>query len=154
MRDDSSETRERTKALAGAYLALISAGKLDEWIELWTEDGVLEFPFAPKGRQRVYRGRAEILAYMKAAVGKLTVDAVETARTYAMEDPLVAVVELTIRGRTAAGRPYHQSYVMFFETENGKLARYREYWNPLASMEAFGEGWASAFGSPEPEATS
>ena len=47
-------------------------------------------------------------------------------------------MEMTINGTaTQTGRPYNQRYVVVAETKDGKLAHYREYWNPLISAEAF-----------------
>ena len=124
---EETRARKNTEKLVEAYQALIAAGRLDEWIELWAEDGVLEFPFAPKERRHAYHGRAEILAYMRAAIGRMAIEGVERVKNYQMLDPQIAVVEATIRGRTSLGRPYNQSYVIFFETEDGKLKHYREY---------------------------
>lgn len=71
-------------------------------------------------------------------------------RLFPMLDPAVAVVEVTIRGHNpGTGAPYNQSYVLFFETAGGKLRRYREYWNPLISIDAMGGdrgAWVSHFG--------
>ena len=36
------------------------------------------------------------------------------------------------------GLPYEQDYVMVIEAKDGKIIRYREYWNPLPAIEAFG----------------
>ena len=122
-----------------------------EWIELWAEDGELEFPFAPGGRQRTYRGKAEILAYMSAASGRVAVDSLAHVRLHPMLDPKAAVVELAIEGHVPeSGATYNQVYVLFFETRAGKLWRYREYWNPLISIDAMGgrETWTERFGSP------
>jgi len=33
-------------------------------------------------------------------------------------------------------KPYNQQYVIVAEARDGKLAHYREYWNPLVSAEA------------------
>lgn len=42
-------------------------------------------------------------------------------------DPRVATVEISIKGHlTSNGSSYDQRYVFVFETENGKLKRYRE----------------------------
>ncbi|MEI9991288.1 MAG: nuclear transport factor 2 family protein [Rhizomicrobium sp.] len=144
------DIRARTLQLVGAYRTLMAEGRWDAWIDLWCEDGVLEFPFAPAGRRPTYRGRRDILDYMKAASGKIAIDAVARARIFPMQDPTVAVAEFAIKGRAlSTGAPYDQRYVVFFETRDGKLAHYREYWNPLVSMAAFGEGWATAFGAPQ-----
>ena len=119
---------------------------------------VLDFPFAPVGRQRTYRGKREILAYMRATPGRVSIDGVDKIRFFAMHDPEIAVAELTVKGHIpATGAPYNQSYVLFFEARRGKLWRYREYWNPLVSIDAMGgerEDWASGFGSPAPEGIS
>jgi len=147
------DIRQATLALVSQYQALLGQGRWDDWIALWAEDGELDFPFAPAGRQRVYRGRAEILAYMKAASGKMIIEGVERARLFPAQDPAVAVAEFTIRGHAVAdGAPYNQSYVLVFETEDGLLKRYREYWNPLVSIDAFGgrDAWTANFGSPQP----
>jgi ketosteroid isomerase-like protein len=54
------------------------------------------------------------------------------------QDPNVVIVEMTIRGRAVeTDKPYNQQFVIVAETRDGKLARYREYWNPLVSAEAF-----------------
>lgn len=144
MGTEDEATRARILQMIGAYRTLMEQGNWDQWIDLWAEDAVLEFPFSPPGRQRAYTGKAQILAYMKAAACRVGVDGTTALNLIPAQDPNVAVVELSTRGRAIpTGRPFNQSYVIVFETKEGKLWRYREYWNPLVSIEAFGEGWAS-----------
>ncbi|MGL5059994.1 MAG: nuclear transport factor 2 family protein [Microcoleus sp.] len=38
----------------------------------------------------------------------------------------------------ATNRHYQQDYVMRLETKDGKIVRYREYWNPIPALEAWG----------------
>jgi hypothetical protein len=149
--EDEGAVREATLRVVRDYQTLLGQKRWDEWSELWAEDGELCFPFAPPGRQSTYRGRAEIRAYMS-AVGRVAVDALESVRLYPMQDPHIAVVELGTKGHaTATGAPYDQTYVLFFETKDGKLWRYREYWNPMVSIDALGgrEAWTEGFGSPD-----
>jgi hypothetical protein len=135
---NADDVRKNTLELVQSYQRLISQQRFDEWIELWAEDGTCEFPFAAEGVQRVYAGKAEILAYMAATAGKIAIDSIAHFRVHAMLDPEVAAVELAINGRAVAtGRPYNQRYVAFVEVKNGKIWRYREYWNPLIALEAF-----------------
>lgn len=151
MASTDDEIRAATFALVSAYQTLLGQGRWEEWIALWAEDGELDFPFAPKGRQRTYRGKAQILAYMSATPGRVAVDALDQVRAMPMLDPAMAVVELTIKGHIPkTGAAYDQAYVLFFETKGGKLWRYREYWNPLVSIDAIGDrqAWAEGFGSP------
>jgi hypothetical protein len=152
MNSNDDERRAATLKLMGDYQTLIGQRRFDEWIELWAEDGVLEFPYAPAGRRHAYQGKADILAYMKHATGRVAADSVEQMRISPMLDPSMAVVELSFKGRALANdAPYNQSLVLFFEVQDGKLKRYREYWNPLATIDAIGdrETWAAGFGFPE-----
>jgi len=52
---------------------------MDQRIELWADDGMLEFPSCPAGRKRSYHGKPEILAYMSGTSGKIAVDGIEHA---------------------------------------------------------------------------
>jgi ketosteroid isomerase-like protein len=146
------ERRVATQTLMGAYMTLLSQRRYEEWIELWADDGIMEYPYAPAGRRRTYHGKADILAYIKHASGRVAADAVEHMRVFPMQDPDIAVLEMTIKGRAiTSDTPYNQSFVIFFELRDGKLRRHREYWNPLVTMDAMGgrEAWTSGFGFPE-----
>lgn len=152
MSSNDDERRAETLKLMSAYQTLLGQRRYDEWIELWAEDGVLEFPYAPAGRRRAYHGKADILAYMKHATGRVAADSVEQMRISPMLDPGMAVVELSIKGRVLTNdAPYNQSFVIFFEVQDGKLRRHREYWNPLVTIDAIGDrdAWAAGFGFPE-----
>jgi uncharacterized protein len=152
MSSSEDDARAATLRLVSAYGALLGQKRWDEWIELWAEDGELRFPFAPLGRKSICRGRAEILAYMSAA-GRVVADTHETVRLYPMQNPHIAVMELTVKGHTpSTGAPYNQTFVLFLETKGGKIWRYREYWNPLVTIDALGgrETWTDGFGSPDP----
>ncbi len=144
--------RAVTLALVQDYLRLLSAQQWEPWIALWAEDGELEFPYAPSGRRRLYQGKPHILAYMQGTSGKVAVDGIAYSRVLPMLDPRLACMELGIQGHVPTnGVRYDQTYVAMFETKGGQLWRYREYWNPLISMDAFGgrEAWTNAFGNPE-----
>lgn len=146
--------RATTSRIVEQFLLLLAEQRWDAWIAMWAEDGVLEFPFAPPGRRSRYVGKADILAYMKAAVGKMKVDTIDYYEIYPMRDPSMICMEMGLRGHiVATGAPLHQKYVSIFQTSEGRLLNYREYWNPIASMDAHGgrEAWTAAFGSPEQE---
>lgn len=136
--DDEQAVRERTLAVVQAYQQLLASRRFDEWIELWDDEGVCEFPFAAPDRPRRLQGKAELLAYMEQYPSRITIDGVDELRVHPCADPQVVVVEITIRGTAVeTGRPYPQQYVVIAETSDGKLVHYREYWNPLVSAEAF-----------------
>lgn len=146
------EIRADTLRIMTAYQNLIAEKRWDQWSELWAENAVCEFPYAPLGRKNAYVGKAEILAYMSGTTAKVAVDGVDSMRVHPALDPHVVIVEVTIRGHVPiTGVAYHQTYVSIFEVKNSKLQRYREYWNPLVSIDAQGgdrEAWAHGFGAP------
>jgi len=154
MSSNDDERRAATLKVMSDYQTLLGQRRYDEWVELWADDGVLEFPYAPAGRRRAYQGKADILAYMKRATGRVAMDSVEKMRIFPMLEPDIAVVELSFKGRVLENdAPYNQSLVIFFEVQDGKLQHYREYWNPLITIDAIGDRdkWTEGFGFPEDE---
>jgi uncharacterized protein len=137
---DSSDqaTRDATATLMTNYQTLIRQQRFDDWIALWDDDGVCEFPFALPGRPRLLRGKKAIYDYMIETPNRVTVLGIEEMTIHQGHDPHVLIVELSITGTaTETGKPYNQQFVIVAQSKNGKLAHYREYWNPLVSMEAF-----------------
>ncbi len=154
MSQDAETERAAFQRTLQSYLQLFSQQRWDEWIDLWTEGGVLEFPFAPPGRRRRYVGKPAILAYMKPLAGRMKIDEVEDFHVRPMLDPAMSCLEMGVKGRIlATGGPYNQKYISIVEMKGGKVSLYREYWNPIVSMDANGgrEAWTAAFGSPEAE---
>lgn len=138
MSAQDDKVREQTLALARSYMTLLKDRRFDEWIELWADDGICEFPYALEGR-RLLEGKQDIYAYMTSYPELMAIDSVAEMRVHSMLDPEIAAVELAINGRAlATGRPYNQRYVIFIEAKGGRIWRYREYWNSLISIEAFG----------------
>jgi len=136
MTDDESP-RLTTLTLMQQYQTLLTEARFDEWIELWADDRVCEFPFAGPERPRLLQGKEQILAYMTDYPSRISIDGVNELRVHPALDPNVVVVEMTIRGRAVeTDKPYNQQYVIVAEARDGKLAHYREYWNPLVSAEA------------------
>jgi uncharacterized protein len=156
--EDTKNERAAIQHILQSYLYLFSQQRWDEWIDLWSDDGVLEFPFAPPGRRRRYVGKADILAYMKPVAmrmaGRVKVAGVEYFHVHPMFNPTMSCLEMGVKGRVVeTGALYDQKYISIIETKGGKLSCYREYWNPIVSMDANGGrgAWTAAFGSPELE---
>jgi len=135
---DEQEVRNQTVAVMQAYQTLLTEQRFDEWIELWADDGICEFPFATEGRPKRLNGKREILEYMSRYPGRISLEGVDEFKVHLGLDPRVLVVEMTIRATaTPTGRRYDQQLVIVGETNDGKLVHYREYWNPVI--------WAAAF---------
>ena len=156
MSQDAENERARIQHVLQLYMSLYAQQRWDEWIDLWADDGVLEFPFAPAGRRSRYAGKPDILAYMTATAarmaGRIEVEGLEYFRIHPMLEPTTICLEMGVKGQVLeTGAPYHQRYISIIETKGGKISLYREYWNPIASRDANGgrEAWTSAFGSAE-----
>ena len=159
MNQDIASQDADIQGILQRYMAFYAQQSWDAWIDLWADDGVLEFPFAPPGRRGRYAGKADILAYMKATsarmTGRIKSEGLDYFRVHPMRDPGAVCLEMAVKGRVLeTGAPYSQKYIAIVETKGGKIALYREYWNPLVSMDAQGgrEAWTAAFGSPEGDA--
>ena len=134
---DDEAIRLETLTLMQQYQRLLTEARFGEWIELWADDGVCEFPFASPGRPRLLQGKEQILAYMTAYPSRIFIEGVDKLRVHPALDPNVVVVEMTIKGRVVeTEKPYNQQYVIVAETRDGKLTHYREYWNPFVLAEA------------------
>ena len=147
MEENMNQIEEQRKLAldkAQLYLKLLQSQDWEKWIELWAEDAILEFPYAPKNRPSVYRGKKDILTYMSSTTRSIVVDSVADLIISPMLEPTKIVIELTINGHLISnGAQYNQRYVTFFEFEYGKIKHYREYWNPLVTIDAYGsyEAW-------------
>ncbi|MGD0700500.1 MAG: hypothetical protein ABSA02_11515 [Trebonia sp.] len=61
--------------------------------------------------------------------------------THQTLDPDVAVIEMTATGKLKdTGEPYDQSYVVVLTARDGRITRYRDYWNPLKALKPVAGG--------------
>ena len=52
-------------------------------------------------------------------------------------DPDTAIIEWAASGHVkSTGAPYEMSYVVVLTLVDGKMALYRDYWNPLTVLDA------------------
>lgn len=109
-----------------------------DFLEMMAEDAVMEFPYSPEGIVRRLRGRAEVAAHLSGLGQLLDLHGV-TAATVHGGAANVVVLEFEGFGQgRATGRPYEQRYVSVITLADGYITSYRDYWNPLAVLEAMG----------------
>jgi ketosteroid isomerase-like protein len=107
------------------------------WADLCHENVLAEFPFAPKGSPTRIEGRAALYDYLKGYPDFIEVRTLPTLRIYPTDDATVAIAEWSASGQVIGnGNPYEMSYATFVTFRDGLILNYREYWNPLAFMEA------------------
>ncbi|MEU4270069.1 nuclear transport factor 2 family protein [Streptomyces sp. NPDC026092] len=120
-------------------LRLLLDKDIPGWVGLWAEDGVMEFPFAPPGMPSRLDGREAIAAYMRPYPDSIDVHDFPEAdlRIHETTEPRTIVVEMRGVGRLVEGdHPFDMTYIAVVTVEDGRFTSYRDYWNPLAVLDA------------------
>lgn len=113
---------------------------VDGWVDHWAEDGRIEFPFAPAGYVTKVEGKSAIADYMASFPDKFDFRRFDVLTAYSDASGQQAVVEFTCKGTALqTGLPYNQHYLALLTFDAaGKILVYRDFWNPLVAMQAFG----------------
>jgi len=120
-------------------LDLFLSKDMKAWTDLCAEDVVAEFPFAPEGTPSVLEGRAAFYEYLRGYPETIDVHEIPTTTIYTTGDPDVVVMEWSVAGTVRkTGNPYDMRYATFVTFSGGKIASYREYWNPRVFLAALG----------------
>ena len=128
--------------LAGVTRLLTAAlgdrlvGPVEDYLDLFGEDAVLEIPYGPTTAGDRFEGKAAIAAYMEKLRGIVSLEAM---RLEALHDAGATVV-LEYRGTVlAVGNDvrFEQRYVATVTMRDGHIDLFREYSNPLLARRAF-----------------
>ncbi|WP_140849256.1 nuclear transport factor 2 family protein [Paracoccus sp. FO-3] len=110
----------------------------DDFLDLFAEDVIFEFPYAPPGMPGRLDGRDSLAAHLERLGPLLEFDGFELRSSYPSGDTVI--FEFTCAGRGAeTGKAYNQSYISVVTLRDGRIARYRDYWNPLILRAALGD---------------
>ncbi|MFE2875946.1 nuclear transport factor 2 family protein [Streptomyces roseus] len=114
-------------------LQLLLEKDIPGWVELWDEDGVLEFPFAPEGWPGKLEGKAAVGAYMRHYPDHVDLHDFPEVTVHRTTAPETIVVEMRGVGRLVkSDSPFDMTYVAVVTVKDGLITSYRDYWNPLA----------------------
>jgi uncharacterized protein len=117
------------------------AGEGVVFADLFAEDGVLRFPFAPPGMPREIRGREAIRASRAAETGRrslLAMDGVELV-VRETDDPEVVVTEIEHYGHSRAlDGPYRFRALGVVRVRDGQIVSYDDYMDPIAMAALLG----------------
>ena len=121
------------------HLKFLSSGRIEEWVNLFTEDGILEFPYAPAGTDfpSSVSGKEALFAYMKNFPKHFKVE-FENLHFHPTQEATLVIAEFTSKGHAiSTGKPYLQKYIsVVTTTTDGKIAKYVDFWNPITAFEA------------------
>ncbi|ARX83382.1 phenazine biosynthesis protein PhzA/PhzB [Streptomyces alboflavus] len=114
-------------------IQLLLTDDVARWVELFAEDAVAEFPFAPEGYPRRVEGRAALGEYLRGLGSHIEYQAFPYMDIHETADPETIVVEFAAKGRVVAtDGPFEMTYIAVITAKDGRFTRYRDYWNPMA----------------------
>ena len=135
-RPTSTDEPREPEELYRHSLRLLLDKDIPAWVDLWAEDGVMEFPFAPPGRPGRLEGREAVAAYMRDYPDHIDLHDFPDLRIHRTTSPGTIVVEMRGVGRLVeTGADFDMTYIAVVSVEDGRFISYRDYWNPLAVQE-------------------
>ncbi|MBW8754251.1 MAG: nuclear transport factor 2 family protein [Sphingomonadales bacterium] len=128
-RGDTMRSREAPAAMD--FLAALGRLDFDAVDALLDDQAVLELPFAGEGL--TVRGREEILRFFrKSMAGSVQGIEYRLERAYPSPQAGAVVLEVSTQVHAASGRDYTNRLIVVFQFRHGKIALFREYFNPVA----------------------
>lgn len=109
----------------------------EAWIEMWREDAVWECPLMPTPYR--LESRDKISTFMLWMMDASPDYQIISKTIFPSANPDEAFAEVRGDGPVDGGGRYTQHYLVHFETSDGKISRVREFLNPIAVFNAFGE---------------
>jgi hypothetical protein len=117
------------------------AGEGVVFADLFADDGVLRFPFAPPGMPREIRGREAIRAARASEEGRRSLFAMDGVDLVVREtdDPEVVVTEIEHYGHShALEGPYRFRALGVVRVRDGEIVSYDDYMDPIAMAALLG----------------
>ena len=120
-------------------LALADQMRVDELIEYFADDSVMELPFAPGRMPKRYEGKEAILGFQVFARDSFSSFSMMVDAIHETADPHVVIAEHHSDGIVAAnGRRYENRYVTIFTfDDDGNVVAWREYYDAGVVVRAF-----------------
>jgi len=112
----------------------IASGDADALADYYTEDYVLELPYATTDGTRCYEGREAALGRLRSVFRVLRLE-LKFSAIHPSADPNLIIAEYTSEGTSMpSGEASANRYVGFWWFRNGRVCRTREYFNPELSV--------------------
>ncbi len=124
------------------------------FVEMMSDDFVMEFPYARAGMPTKVEGRAAVLAHLAKVGQGVSVESASNLVVHETTDPEVVILEFDGHGRALkTGEPYEQRYISVIRARGGKIVHFKDYWNPIQGLKAqLGSAVVDAFILGEPTA--
>ena len=130
-----------TKPTLSDMLIGALGGRVDpaakSFVDMMSDDFVMEFPYARPGMPTRVEGRAAVLAHLVKVGGDVSVDSASNLVVHETIDPEVVILEFDGHGRSVkTGEPYEQRYISVIRARGGRIVHFKDYWNPIQGLKA------------------
>lgn len=115
----------------------------DSLLAMFAKDVVFEFPYAPAGLPKRLDGIAALEAHLQKLGPLIDFGPMILGPVHGAGATVIFEFSCTGRG-VQTGAPYDQDYVSVVTLRDGRIARYRDYWNPIVVLTALGGADAAA----------
>jgi ketosteroid isomerase-like protein len=106
----------------------------ETFVQMFAEDGVMEFPYALPSPKRL-EGREALASHLAYLARLVELSSVSDVAKLETSDPEVVIVEFASSGRAVAtGEPFEQRYISVIRARDGHIVHYKDYWNPIAIL--------------------
>lgn len=117
------------------------SGSVDggQYFDYFTDDAVMEFPYAPAGTPERLNGREEIRKSFSGYGHILFLEWAGDLIVHKVNDAKTIILEYSGKGYgVKTKRPYNQRYVSVITIVDRKIVHWRDYWNIMESLAAIG----------------
>ena len=124
--------------IAQAFLDALAASDTDAIARMWTDDAILEFPFAPPEFPSRVEGQAQIEQYFRDALSAVTPIAYPNQVVTPFADPMACLIEFDSQ-LTIGDDPqvFENSYITIVHVREGKIAYFKEHYDSVRRREGF-----------------
>ncbi|WP_169086211.1 nuclear transport factor 2 family protein [Paenibacillus sp. PL91] len=131
----STVSSEQAEQIMQLFVDRFIRKDYDAMLELFDEDVIFEFPYAPKPLPKRLEGKAALQQHLEMLEKMLEITSITTPIVHVSADSPMFFAQFEGNGTILAdGKPYEQQYISVVELKDGKIMRYQDYWNPLALM--------------------
>ena len=120
-------------------LDLAGRMRVEELVDCFAGDAVMELPFAPGRMARRHEGKPAIADFQRFARDSFSTFSMTVDAVHETTDPHVVIAEHHSDGVVRAnGRPYRNTYVTLIRfDDDGLVTNWREYYDPGVVVRAF-----------------
>lgn len=117
---------------------LLYAGRIEEFLEYWTDDAAYEAALPVPGLPTTIAGKQALRAAFGALVSSAASIRVEDVVFHQTDDPDVAIVEERMIAELSDGWVYENRLAIRVRFDGGRIAHLLEYYGQLAHAELLG----------------